>query len=202
MWLKSKQEDLSPRPSCELSASLLFAAISWKRNHVALHDGPECWAANRGRRYRVRSTRLRCFPFPGFCTQRQGRLFFGDAVLVIVVGPDNPLHEVVAHDVAFVKMDRTPDLQPVLKTSTASTNPLRRAFGKSIWVMSPVMTAFELNPRRVTNIFICSEVVFCASSRMTNESFRVRPAHKGDRRNLDHVLFEIAIDLLRIEHVI
>ena len=41
--------------------------------------------------------------------------------------------------------------------------------------MSPVTTAFDPNPRRVRNIFICSDVVFCASSRMTNASFSVRP---------------------------
>ena len=40
---------------------------------------------------------------------------------------------------------------------------------------SPVTTAFESKPRRVRNIFICSVVVFCASSRMTNASFSVRP---------------------------
>ena len=37
------------------------------------------------------------------------------------------------------------------------------------------MTALELFPRRVRNIFICSLVVFCASSRMTKESLSVRP---------------------------
>jgi hypothetical protein len=30
-------------------------------------------------------------------------------------------------------------------------------------------------PSRVRNIFICSAVVFCASSRMTNASLSVRP---------------------------
>ena len=50
-----------------------------------------------------------------------------------------------------------------------------RPAGRSICVMSPVMTAFEPKPRRVRNIFICSEVVFCASSRMTNASLSVRP---------------------------
>ena len=49
------------------------------------------------------------------------------------------------------------------------------ADGRSIWVTSPVTTTFELKPIRVRNIFICSLVVFCASSRITNESFRVRP---------------------------
>jgi len=35
---------------------------------------------------------------------------------------------------------------------------------------------FEPKPRRVRNIFICSGVVFCASSRMMNESLSVRRA--------------------------
>ena len=41
--------------------------------------------------------------------------------------------------------------------------------------MSPVTTIFEPKPRRVRNIFICSGVVFCASSSTTNESLSVRP---------------------------
>ncbi len=40
---------------------------------------------------------------------------------------------------------------------------------------SPVTTIFEPKPSRVRNIFICSGVVFCASSRMMNESLSVRP---------------------------
>ena len=60
-------------------------------------------------------------------------------------------------------------------TFIASTRPEVRPVGRSICVTSPVMTAFEPKPRRVRNIFICSDVVFCASSRMTNASFSVRP---------------------------
>ena len=41
--------------------------------------------------------------------------------------------------------------------------------------MSPVTTIFELKPSRVRNIFICSGVVFCASSRMMKLSLSVRP---------------------------
>ena len=41
--------------------------------------------------------------------------------------------------------------------------------------MSPVTTILEPKPRRVRNIFICSGVVFWASSRITKESFSVRP---------------------------
>ena len=62
-----------------------------------------------------------------------------------------------------------------LTTFIASTSPDMRPVGKSIWVMSPVITALLPKPRRVRNIFICSLVVFCASSRITNESFSVRP---------------------------
>ena len=53
--------------------------------------------------------------------------------------------------------------------------PERWSVGRSIWVTSPVTTIFELNPSRVRNIFICSGLVFCASSRMMNASFRVLP---------------------------
>ena len=45
--------------------------------------------------------------------------------------------------------------------------------------MSPVTTALDPKPMRVRNIFICSLVVFCASSRMTNESFSERPRMKA-----------------------
>src|SRR5579884_1122033 len=57
----------------------------------------------------------------------------------------------------------------------ASRNPDFLPSGKSICVTSPVTTAFDPNPSRVRNIFICSGVVFCASPRMMNESLSVRP---------------------------
>ena len=47
--------------------------------------------------------------------------------------------------------------------------------GRSTWLVSPVTTIREPKPSRVRNIFICSGVVFCASSRMMNESLSVRP---------------------------
>jgi len=37
------------------------------------------------------------------------------------------------------------------------------------------MIIFELNPKRVRNIFICARDVFWASSSTTIESLRVRP---------------------------
>ena len=71
------------------------------------------------------------------------------------------------------------------RISSTTTSPERWPLGRSICVTSPLTTAFEPNPRRVRNIFICSGVVFCASSRMMNASFSVRPAHVRERRDLD-----------------
>ena len=42
-------------------------------------------------------------------------------------------------------------------------------------------TIREPKPIRVKNIFICSRVVFCASSRMMKLSSSVPPAHVGQR---------------------
>src|SRR5262252_5130745 len=76
-----------------------------------------------------------------------------------------------------------------LTTFIASTRPEVRPVGRSICVMSPVITAFAPNPSRVRNIFICSVVVFCASSRMTNESFSVRP--RMNAIGVEHVVERI-----------
>ena len=63
--------------------------------------------------------------------------------------------------------------------SRTAIRPERWSVGRSIWVMSPVTTMRELKPSRVRNIFICSGLVFCASSRITKESLRVRPRMKA-----------------------
>ena len=47
--------------------------------------------------------------------------------------------------------------------------------GRSTWVTSPVTTTLEPKPMRVRNIFICSGVVFWASSRMMKLLLSVRP---------------------------
>ena len=51
--------------------------------------------------------------------------------------------------------------------------------GRSVWDTSPVTTIFEPKPSRVKNIFICSGVEFCASSKMMKLSFKVRPRMKA-----------------------
>ena len=60
-------------------------------------------------------------------------------------------------------------------TVCTSIRPDGRLAGRSTWVTSPVITIFELKPSRVRNIFICSDVVFWASSRMMKASLSVRP---------------------------
>jgi len=62
-----------------------------------------------------------------------------------------------------------------LRIDCTSIRPEWREAGRSTWVTSPVMTILELKPSRVRNIFICSVVLFCASSRMMKASLSVRP---------------------------
>ena len=64
------------------------------------------------------------------------------------------------------------------RTRSASARP-ERVLGRSRCVRSPVTTIFELKPSLVRNIFICSGVLFCASSRMMKLSFSVRPRMKA-----------------------
>ena len=54
----------------------------------------------------------------------------------------------------------TPIPGTLLKILAASFRPLALPPGKSIWVISPVITILLPKPKRVKNIFICSGVVF------------------------------------------
>ncbi len=62
--------------------------------------------------------------------------------------------------------------------------------------------ALELWPRRVTNIFICSVVVFWASSMMMKASDKVRPRMKASGATSITLLSSILSDLDRIEQVV
>ena len=68
--------------------------------------------------------------------------------------------------------------------------------------MSPVTTAFESKPMRVRNIFICSGVVFCASSRMMNELVERAAAHERERRDLDRAVGHEPLELVGVDHVV
>ena len=51
-------------------------------------------------------------------------------------------------------------------------------------------------------MLICSLVVFCASSRMTNAVVERAPAHEGERRDLDVPARDEALRLVEVHHVV
>src|SRR5207342_1643251 len=71
------------------------------------------------------------------------------------------------------RMKAIPSIEPRMSWTWIRPDACSR--GRSIWVTSPVTTTFEPKPSLVRNICICSGLVFCASSRMMNESFSVLP---------------------------
>ena len=77
-----------------------------------------------------------------------------------------------------VKVMKATPSRPV-NVSMASRSPDRTPLGRSTWLKSPVMTMEEFSPSRVRNIFICTAVVFWASSRITKALDRVRPRMKA-----------------------
>ena len=86
-------------------------------------------------------------------------------------------------------------------TGSRPTRP-ERPPATSIWVTSPVTTHFEPNPIRVRNIFICSGVVFCASSRMMKRAVEGAAPHEGQRGHLDGAPLEQALGPLGLEQVV
>ena len=68
--------------------------------------------------------------------------------------------------------------------------------------MSPVTTALEPKPIRVRNIFICSTVVFCASSRMMNESLSERPRMKASGATSMTLRSISARDAVEAQHLV
>ena len=60
----------------------------------------------------------------------------------------------------------------------------------------------EFSPRRVRNIFICIDVVFCASSRMTTALASVRPRMKASGATSIDAGLEAALDLVGGHHVV
>jgi hypothetical protein len=106
---------------------------------------------------------------------RQRSVAGGGAGVELFVRRDDVLHDAVAHHVAAAdRWTKARPSMPVEGALEADRGPLRPP-GTSTWVVSPVTTALEPKPMRVRNIFICSGVVFWASSRMMKLSLSVRP---------------------------
>src|SRR6266581_1589789 len=96
------------------------------------------------------------------------------ALRVFRVRADDVPHQPVAHDVRLREIAERDALDARQNALHLEQSRVLR-FVRSIWVLSPVITAREFTPRRVRNIFICIPVAFCASSRITNASDSVRP---------------------------
>ncbi len=60
----------------------------------------------------------------------------------------------------------------------------------------------ECSPSRVSNIFICTGVVFCASSRMTKALARVRPRMKASGATSISPASSFFVDLVAGQHVV
>ena len=102
----------------------------------------------------------------------------GGRALGLLVGVDDVGHDLVAHDVAPGEVHERDALD--LARGPAPVRPAPSGPpATSIWVTSPVTTHLEPKPIRVRNIFICSGVVFWASSKMMNEELSVRPRMKA-----------------------
>ena len=96
--------------------------------------------------------------------------------LVAAVRVDDVLHDAVAHDVARAELDEHEAVDAVEHVAHLQQPRAVPAVGQvDLGRRRRSPRHFEPKPRRVRNIFICSGVVFCASSRMMNESFSVRP---------------------------
>ena len=99
----------------------------------------------------------------------------GCCLVPAAVGVDDGADQAVPHDVDGGELGEVHVVEAVEDVAAPRAARCVCRPGRSTWVTSPVTTIFEPKPSRVRNIFICSGVVFCASSRMMNASLSVRP---------------------------
>ena len=88
------------------------------------------------------------------------------------------------------------------RSRTASASPEVWPGGKSTCLGSPVTTMRLFSPSRVSSIFICIAVVFCASSRITAAFDKRAAAHESERRDFDLAALQRALDDARVHQVI
>ena len=112
---------------------------------------------------------------PSLRGRARRRLASRDGVVVARIRFDDSLHQRMTHDVLRREVRERQPFDAVEHARSRRSGPERTPRGRSICVMSPVITAVEPKPMRVRNIFICSMVVFWLSSRMMKALFSVRP---------------------------
>ena len=88
------------------------------------------------------------------------------------------------------------------RMSPITSSPERWSRRRSICVMSPVTTIFELKPSRVRNIFICSGRRVLGLVEDDERVVQRAAAHEGERRDLDHAALQVLVHLLGLEHVV
>ena len=169
-----------------------LAPVSYER--VGLHGMPLKPAAEREPRLLGRTG-------SGASASFESQLTSGHSFIVLFVSPDDALDEAVANDVALVELDER-DAFDTLQDVDGVEEAGAAAGGRSIWVRSPVTTIFELKPWRVSTIFICSAVLFWASSRMMKLSLRVRPRMKASGATSMLARSTQFLDFVGFEHVV
>ena len=106
----------------------------------------------------------------------KGKLLLGLAVAV--VGADDALDEVVADDVDVFEVAETDAFDAIEDVEGFEEAGLLGVGQVDLGEVAGD-DGLGVSPRRVTNIFICSLVVFWASSMMMKASLRVRPRMKA-----------------------
>ena len=137
---------------------------------VLTSPGPQRPAAQCGETPAVRCTDRSCSPL---------LLVAAGGAVARLVGADDARDQPVAHDVLLGEADdrRHPRRRAAPRARRRDRSGCRPAdrpgSGRRLRTMR------EPSPSRVRNIFICTGVVFCASSRITKACARVRPRMKA-----------------------
>jgi hypothetical protein len=87
------------------------------------------------------------------------------------------------------------------RTRSRSARP-ERPPGRSTWVISPLTTTLDPKPILVRNIFNCSGVAFCASSKMMKLLIQRPAPHIGQRCHLDGPVVQQAASAFGPQHVV
>ena len=173
------------------------AASAHSRSHLARA------AARSGARLRAEAPRPRASPLRR-CGSRgaaAGRRSGGLALGVLVVGLDDPLHELVAHDVLAAEADELDVLDRVEHVADDDQPGLLLARQVDLRdVAGDDHPRAEAEPREEHLHLLGRRVL-----RLVEDHERVverASAHERQRRDLDHAALDVLGDLLRVEHVV
>ena len=162
------QEDSKLRPP------LLTAAVAACADRPAQQSSAPCRVLSTGPNSTLTSIWPHCSARHSICALRALAL----ARRRLVVGLDDARDQLMADHVRGREGD-VADAFDAFEQPHRSARPEVCPGGKSTWLGSPVTTMRLFSPSRVSSIFICIAVVFCASSRMIAAFDNVRPRMKA-----------------------